>query len=57
MRHRRPSARRWRTSWRGEFTERYVEPLLTEATRLGIDSDELIALIKESSNEREGASL
>ena len=30
-----------------------MEPLLTEATRLGIDSDELIALIKECSNERE----
>jgi DNA-binding transcriptional regulator YhcF (GntR family) len=42
---------------RAEFTERYVEPLLTEAARLGIDSDELIGLIKESSNEREGAPL
>jgi len=42
---------------RAEFTERYVEPLLTEASRLGIDTDELIALIKESGNEREGASL
>jgi GntR family transcriptional regulator len=42
---------------RAEFTERYVEPLLTEATRLGIGSDELIALIKQTSNEREGASL
>jgi GntR family transcriptional regulator len=42
---------------RAEFTERYVEPLLTEATRLGIDADELIGLIKEVSNEREGASL
>ena len=39
---------------RAEFTDRYVEPLLTEATRLGIDSDELIALIKENSNERGG---
>ena len=39
---------------RAEFTERYVEPLLTEATRLGIDSDELIGLIKEASNDREG---
>jgi len=28
-----------------------------EATRLGIDSDELIALIKECSNEREGVAL
>ena len=42
---------------RAEFTERYVEPLLTEATRLGIDSDELIALIKDTSNERGGVSL
>jgi GntR family transcriptional regulator len=42
---------------RAEFAERYVEPLLTEATRLGIDSDELIGLIKESSSEREGASI
>ena len=42
---------------RAEFTDRYVEPLLTEATRLGIDVAELIGLIKEASNEREGASL
>ena len=39
---------------RAEFTERYMEPLLTEATRLGIDSDELIALIKDTSSERGG---
>ena len=42
---------------RAEFTQRYVEPLLTEAARLGIDTDELFALIKEAGNEREGASL
>jgi GntR family transcriptional regulator len=42
---------------RAEFTGRYVEPLLTEATRLGIDSDELIALIKERSNERGGVAV
>jgi DNA-binding transcriptional regulator YhcF (GntR family) len=42
---------------RAEFTERYVEPLLTEAARLGIDADELSALIRDTSNEREGASL
>jgi GntR family transcriptional regulator len=42
---------------RAEFTQRYVEPLLTEAARLGIDADELFALIKEAGNEREGASL
>jgi DNA-binding transcriptional regulator YhcF (GntR family) len=39
---------------RAEFTDRYVQPLLTEAARLGIDPDELIALIRERSNERGG---
>jgi GntR family transcriptional regulator len=39
---------------RAEFTERYVERMLTEATRLGIDPDELIALIKDASSERGG---
>ena len=42
---------------RAEFTRRYVEPLLTEAARLGIGADELFALIKEADSEREGASL
>jgi DNA-binding transcriptional regulator YhcF (GntR family) len=42
---------------RAEFTQRYVEPLLTEAARLGIDTDGLFALIKEAGNEREGVSL
>ena len=42
---------------RAGFTERYVEPLLTEATRLGIDPYELIALIKECSNERGGVAV
>jgi GntR family transcriptional regulator len=42
---------------RAEFAQRYVEPLLTEATRLGIGPDELFALVKEASNEREGVSL
>jgi DNA-binding transcriptional regulator YhcF (GntR family) len=42
---------------RAEFTQRYVKPLLTEAARLGIDIDELLALIREAANEREGASL
>ena len=42
---------------RAEFTDRYVEPLLTEATRLGIDPDELIALIKECINERGGVAV
>jgi GntR family transcriptional regulator len=39
---------------RAEFRERYVEPLLTEAIRLGIDPGELIALIKDTSSERGG---
>ena len=42
---------------RAEFTQRYVEPLLTEAARLGIDTDELLALIKEAGNQRERVSL
>lgn len=42
---------------RAEFTQRYVEPLLTEAARLGIDIDELFALIREAGTEREGVSL
>jgi GntR family transcriptional regulator len=40
---------------RQRFAERYVEPLVAEATRLGIDADELVALIRESSHEREGS--
>ena len=31
---------------RGEFAEQYVDPLLIEARRLGIGTDELITLIK-----------
>jgi DNA-binding transcriptional regulator YhcF (GntR family) len=35
---------------RRRFAEHYVEPLVTEATRLGIGTDELVALIRESSD-------
>ena len=42
---------------RAEFTQRYVAPLLSEAVRLGIDTDELFGLIKETGHEREGVSL
>jgi GntR family transcriptional regulator len=42
---------------RAEFTQRYVEPLLAEAVRLGIGTDELFALIKEAGSVREGVSL
>ena len=34
---------------RKRFAERYVEPLVAEACRLGIGADELAALIRESS--------
>jgi GntR family transcriptional regulator len=33
---------------RDQFAGRYVEPLLAEAARLGIGTDELLALIRES---------
>jgi GntR family transcriptional regulator len=35
---------------RQSFAQRYVVPLVAEASRLGIDADELVALIRESSN-------
>jgi GntR family transcriptional regulator len=37
---------------RAEFAERYIEPMLAEAARLGIDDGELIDLISQSSKER-----
>ena len=39
---------------RKRFAERYVEPLLAEAGRLGINADELVALIRESSYSQKG---
>jgi DNA-binding transcriptional regulator YhcF (GntR family) len=33
---------------RKQFAERYVEPLVAEATRLGIGADELVALIRSA---------
>ena len=35
---------------RDEFPGRYVEPLLIEAARLGIGSDELVAMVSESAH-------
>ena len=40
---------------RRRFAERYVEPLVAEARRLGIGADELAAMIRESSYVRGGA--
>jgi GntR family transcriptional regulator len=42
---------------RRRFTERFIEPLVTEASRLGIGADELIALISKSSYAQEGKPL
>ncbi|HVC40946.1 MAG TPA: hypothetical protein VND54_03100 [Candidatus Saccharimonadales bacterium] len=39
---------------RKQFAERYVGPLVAEAGRLGIDADELVALIRTSTNAEEG---
>jgi GntR family transcriptional regulator len=36
-----------------DFAERYLEPLVAEAARLGIDAEELVALIRESSPAQE----
>jgi GntR family transcriptional regulator len=41
----------------GRFTERYIEPMVAEAARLGIDADALVALIRESGQTREGSRL
>jgi GntR family transcriptional regulator len=39
---------------RKQFAERYVDPLVAEANRLGMDADELVARIRSSSNAQEG---
>ena len=36
------------------FAARYVRPMVAEANRLGIDADGLVALIRESSDTKEG---
>ena len=40
---------------RQHFSERYVEPMVAEAGRLGIDTDALVALIAKSGQTREGS--
>jgi GntR family transcriptional regulator len=39
---------------RRRFAERYVDPLVAEASRLGIGTDELVALIRKSSHAQGG---
>ena len=41
---------------RQQFTERYLRPLLTEATRLGIDAGELVELISDFARQQAGDS-
>jgi DNA-binding transcriptional regulator YhcF (GntR family) len=42
---------------RKQFAERYIEPMAAEASRLGIDADELVALIRESIDTQGGTGL
>jgi GntR family transcriptional regulator len=42
---------------RKRFADRYVEPMVAEAGRLGINADELIALIRESSYAQKGTGI
>jgi DNA-binding transcriptional regulator YhcF (GntR family) len=40
---------------RKRFTERYIEPMVAEANRLGIGADELLTLMQGASDAVEGA--
>jgi DNA-binding transcriptional regulator YhcF (GntR family) len=42
---------------RKRFAERHIDPLVAEASRLGIDADELIALIEKSVHTGEGVAV
>jgi DNA-binding transcriptional regulator YhcF (GntR family) len=42
---------------RQRFAERHLEPMIAEASRLGIDADELAALIRKTSSAEEGVTL
>jgi GntR family transcriptional regulator len=39
---------------RTRFAERYVAPMVSEARRLGIDAEQLVTLVRESSHETGG---
>jgi DNA-binding transcriptional regulator YhcF (GntR family) len=41
---------------RKQFAERFVDPMVSEATRLGINTDELVALIRSSNHTQGGTS-
>ncbi|MBL7502612.1 GntR family transcriptional regulator [Frankia sp. CNm7] len=40
---------------RKRFAERYVQPMVSEAQRLGFDTDVLVELIREAGHAQEGA--
>ncbi len=42
---------------RGRFAERYIEPMVAEASRLGIGTGELVELIREAGHVMEGLTL
>jgi DNA-binding transcriptional regulator YhcF (GntR family) len=42
---------------RDRLAERYVEPLVAEAARLGMDANDLVALIREASHGQGGTTL
>jgi GntR family transcriptional regulator len=35
---------------RHDFAQRYIEPMVAEASRLGIDTDTLVSLVRETNN-------
>ncbi|MGO9661312.1 MAG: GntR family transcriptional regulator [Acidimicrobiales bacterium] len=39
---------------RKRFVERYVDPMVAEAGRLGIEADALVAMVRQSSDAQEG---
>lgn len=39
---------------RKQFAQRYIEPLVVEARRLGIDADELAAMVRDASYTQRG---
>jgi DNA-binding transcriptional regulator YhcF (GntR family) len=39
---------------RKQFADRFVDPMVAEATRLGINTDELVALIRDSNSTQGG---
>lgn len=39
---------------RNGFAQRYIEPMVAEANRLGIDTDALVDLVSKSSYDKEG---